>query len=165
MRLLGISALVLALGLSTAALAADKPAEAVKAAPAPLFEPDEVSSEGSVTVRGARIDYKAVAGTLVVHPKGWDDAAKPKADATGDEAPAEASMFYTAYFKKGAPAADRPLLSIHHPNSTRYCHGPFFQSRIPDPAPSRSETRPPVSTALRGSGDCHRLYHRRLYRL
>ena len=76
MRLLGISALALGLGLSTAALAADKaadaakPAEAVKAAPAGLFQPEEVASEGSVTVRGAKIDYKAVAGTLVIHPKG-----------------------------------------------------------------------------------------------
>lgn len=118
MRLLGISALALALGLSTAALAADKPAdaakpaEAAKAAPAGLFQPEEVASEGSVTVRGAKIDYKAVAGTLVIHPKGWDDAAKPKAEASSDEAPAEASMFYTAYFKKGAPAADRPILFV-----------------------------------------------------
>ncbi len=118
MRLLGISALALALGLSTAALAADKPAdaakpaEAAKAAPAGLFQPEEVASEGSVTVRGAKIDYKAVAGTLVIHPKGWDDAAKPKAEASSDEAPAEASMFYTAYFKKGAPAADRPIMFV-----------------------------------------------------
>jgi carboxypeptidase C (cathepsin A) len=115
MRLLGISALALALALGTPALAADKPAEATKpaaaakAATTALFEPDEVASEGSVTVRGARIDYKAVAGTLVVHAEGWDDAAKPKAD---DEAPAEASMFYTAYFRKGAPAADRPIMFV-----------------------------------------------------
>lgn len=118
MRLLGISALALAFGLSTAALAADKPAdaakpaEAAKAAPSGLFQPDEVASDGTVTVRGTKIDYKAVAGTLVIHAKGWDDAAKPRADAVGDEAPAEASMFYTAYFKKGAPAVDRPIMFI-----------------------------------------------------
>ncbi|WP_421839569.1 S10 family peptidase [Novosphingobium sp.] len=140
MRLLGISALALALGLSTAALAAEKPAdaakpaEAAKAAPSALFEPDEVSSEGSVTVHGARIDYKAVAGTLVVHAKGWDDAAKPKAEAVGDEAPAEASMFYTAYFKKGAPAADRPLLFVFNGgpgSSTVWLHmGAFGPRRV-----------------------------------
>ncbi len=132
----GISALALTLGLSTAALAADvaKPAEAAKAAPSALFEPDEVASEGSVTVRGARIDYKAVAGTLVVHAKGWDDAAKPKADAVGDDAPAEASMFYTAYFKKGAPAADRPVMFVFNGgpgSSTVWLHmGAFGPRRV-----------------------------------
>jgi len=40
------------------------------------FKPQEQTSEGAVTVDGSRIDYQAVAGTLVVHPKGWDDAAK-----------------------------------------------------------------------------------------
>lgn len=140
MRLLGISALALALGLGTAALAADKPtdaakaAEAVKATPAGLFQPDEVASDGSVTVHGTRIDYRAVAGTLVVHPKGWDDAAKPKADADKDEPPAEASMFYTAYFKKGAPAAERPIMFVFNggPGSaTLWLHiGAFGPRRV-----------------------------------
>jgi hypothetical protein len=40
-----------------------------------IFTPDSVESEGSVSVGGQRIDYRAVAGTLVVHPKGYDDAA------------------------------------------------------------------------------------------
>lgn len=140
MRLLGISALALAFGLSTAAFAADKPAdtpkpaEAAKAAPAALFQPEEVASEGSVTVRGAKIDYKALAGTLVVHPKGWDDAAKPKAEASSDESPAEASMFYTAYFKKGAPAADRPIMFVFNGgpgSSTVWLHmGAFGPRRV-----------------------------------
>ena len=37
------------------------------------FTPEEVTSTGSVTVAGQRIAYHAVAGTLVVHAKGWDD--------------------------------------------------------------------------------------------
>src|ERR1700731_53515 len=89
-----------------------------KAVKAPLFAPESVASEGSVTVEGTRIDYKAVAGTLIVHPKGWDDAAHPergddKGD-KGDRGPEsgggpEASMFYVAYFKKGVSGPARPI--------------------------------------------------------
>src|SRR6476620_5282298 len=48
------------------------------AAPTPNFKPESSNTSGSVTVEGSRIDYQAVAGTIVVHPKGWDDAAKPE---------------------------------------------------------------------------------------
>ena len=34
-----------------------------------FFKPDSSTSSGSVSVEGRRIDYQAVAGTLVVHPK------------------------------------------------------------------------------------------------
>jgi len=34
-----------------------------------LFHPESVESEGSVTVEGSRIDYRATAGTIIVHPK------------------------------------------------------------------------------------------------
>ena len=34
-----------------------------------FFKPEEKTSDGSVTVGGKRIDYQAVAGTLVVHPQ------------------------------------------------------------------------------------------------
>jgi carboxypeptidase C (cathepsin A) len=59
------------------------------------FEPLAVTSTGSVAVGGAHIEYRAVAGTLVVHAKGRDNA--------------EASIFYVAYFKCDAKAADRPI--------------------------------------------------------
>jgi carboxypeptidase C (cathepsin A) len=104
----------------TAAKSADAPGAKTEATPArtALFTPESVSSEGSVTVEGTRIDYKAVAGTLVVHPKGWDDAAKPAAD---DKTPApeagggaEASMFYVAYFKKGVPSTGRPITFLYN---------------------------------------------------
>ena len=84
----------------------------------PHLAPEETKTDGSVQVGGAQIDYQAVAGTLVVHPKGWDDAtplgdAKPSDAAKPGEADknptAEASMFYTAYFKHGAEAAGRPI--------------------------------------------------------
>jgi len=76
----------------------------------PEFKPTSVVTDGSVTVAGKRIDYRAVAGTLIVHARGWDDAAPAGARDDGHVNPtAVASMFYTAYFKKGARAADRPI--------------------------------------------------------
>src|ERR1700723_1346021 len=53
----------------------DHPADAAKGAG--KFEPfksESKTSSGSVTVGGQTIAYQAVAGTLIVHPKGWDDA-------------------------------------------------------------------------------------------
>src|SRR5690348_6855925 len=70
------------------------------------FKPTEVTSTGSVTVGGSRIDYQAVAGTLVVRADGSDAGVTPQDD---KNAPAEASMFYAAYFERGAPAAGRPV--------------------------------------------------------
>jgi hypothetical protein len=74
-----------------------------------FFKPRKVLSGGTVTVGGQKIDYTAEAGTVVVHQADWDDtdwretAATGKAKDEAKDAPAEASMFYTAYFKKGAP--------------------------------------------------------------
>jgi carboxypeptidase C (cathepsin A) len=92
-----------------------------------LFSPEQVTSEGFVTVEGQRIDYRAIAGTIVVHPKDWDDAVtreqaggaakeeKEKEDLGDEDNPkAEASMFYVAYFKKGAPSADRPITFLYN---------------------------------------------------
>lgn len=94
------SLLFLALGLCVgAAQAADTPQ-------ATAFNPTEVASTGAVTVGGSRIEYQAVAGTLVVHPEGWDEAAA--ADHAKSSGP-ESSMFFAAYFKRGVPAADRPV--------------------------------------------------------
>ena len=103
-----------------------------------LFEPESSTTEGSVTVEGKRIDYQAVAGTIVVHPKGWDDAAwREKAGSDlGDkkDAKAEASMFYVAYFKKGAPSADRPITFLYNGgpgSSTVWLHmGAFGPRRV-----------------------------------
>ena len=69
-----------------------------------------------MTVGGRPIAYQAIAGTLVVHPKGFDDVPNPKReegakdDGDEDHGPnAEASMFYVAYLAKGAPAEGRPV--------------------------------------------------------
>ena len=81
-----------------------------------IFAPESASSDGSIAVEGQRVDSRAVAGTIVVHPKGWDDAAarehadkddKDLGDASNPKA--EASIFYVDYFKKGAPSAGRPI--------------------------------------------------------
>jgi carboxypeptidase C (cathepsin A) len=91
-------AIVLGLCISAAG-AADAPR-------APKLKPTEVTSTGAVTISGSRIDYQAAAGTLVVRADGSD----PSTAAQDDKSPpAEASMFYAAYFKRGAAAAERPI--------------------------------------------------------
>ena len=102
---------------------ADKP----QSPAAEYFKPEQSITSGSVE----GIDYQAVAGTLVVHPKGWDDVK----DKTNKENPdAEASMFYVAYFKKGAPAANRPVTFIYNGgpgSSTVWLHmGAFGPKRV-----------------------------------
>ena len=121
---------------------ADKPSATATASPdhGVLFQPESASSDGSVTVEGQRIDYRAVAGTLVVHPKNWDDAAWREQQDKGKDLEdsknpkAEASMFYVAYFKKGAPAADRPITFLYNGgpgSSTVWLHmGAFGPRRV-----------------------------------
>lgn len=77
-----------------------------------FFEPEEVRSTGTVTVGGQPIAYDAVAGTLVVHAKDWEDTDKLDAvtsDDKKDPRKPEASMFYTAYFRQGVPSLARPI--------------------------------------------------------
>lgn len=95
---------------------APKPSTTDSDAAPPHTVRNEVWSDGSVTVGGAKIDYCAVAGTLLVHPKDWDDAA-PTSDtaAKGDtddspkNPPTVASMFYVAYLKRSIEASARPI--------------------------------------------------------
>ena len=92
---------------------ADKKAESAQPAKA-FFHAGETRSTGSVTVAGQPIPYDAVAGTLVVHAKDWQDTDQAEADADTSSkdknAPKpEASVYYVAYFKQGAPAAGRPI--------------------------------------------------------
>jgi carboxypeptidase C (cathepsin A) len=84
-----------------------------------FFHPSETRSTGTVIVGGQPIAYDSIAGTLVVHAKGWEDTdavesaadSDSKSDDKGKPKP-EASMFYTAYFKQGAPAAGRPITFV-----------------------------------------------------
>lgn len=109
------------------------------------FKPESKASEGSVTVGGRHIDYQAVAGTLVVHAKGWDDVPQ-NADKDAKEGPAEASMFYVAYFKKGAKASERPVTFIFNGgpgSSSVWLHmGAFGPRRVVTADDSHSEAAP-----------------------
>ncbi len=137
--LIPLVALLVSTAPAHAAEAPDKKDDAKSAPGHALFQPSEVSSNGSVTVGGTRIAYRAVAGTLVVHPKGWSDTdALDRNAAKGDDKdakkPAEASMFYTAYFKNGAPAASRPITFLFNGgpgSSTIWLHmGAFGPVRV-----------------------------------
>jgi carboxypeptidase C (cathepsin A) len=80
-----------------------------------FFHPNEVRSTGVLTLGGQPIAYDAVAGTLVVHAKEWEDTDTVEADAdkSADKdkngPKPESSMFYTAYFQQGVPSATRPI--------------------------------------------------------
>jgi carboxypeptidase C (cathepsin A) len=117
-------ALLASFSLTTAAaLAAAAPRApartppAAGAAPMNDFTARSVKSTGTVNVEGHSIAYDAVAGTLIVHPKGWDDAAKP-AGPQGEigtaNGPPVASMFYVAYFKHGADPRTRPVTFLYN---------------------------------------------------
>ena len=140
-----ITAATLAFALAGCATAQSKEARPATEKPvpdAPMFAPTEVESRGSVTVGGVAIPYRAVAGTLVIHPKGWDDTVpierKRDKDAAEDVPNSEASMFYTAYFKEGAPAESRPVTFLFNggPGSpTLWLHmGAYGPVRVETPA-------------------------------
>ena len=71
------------------------------------FKAEQQASKGSVTIGGVAIPYDAYAGTIVVHPKGYDDVVQNR-DPNDKSLQAQASMFYVAYLKsdtKGSGAA------------------------------------------------------------
>ncbi|MDE2467071.1 MAG: peptidase S10 [Alphaproteobacteria bacterium] len=76
------------------------------------FKTTEAKSTGSVTVGGQSISYQAVAGNLVVHSKGWSDTPSSEHADKTKNASAEASMFYVAYFRRGADLSRRPITFI-----------------------------------------------------
>jgi len=129
--------LAVVLAISTcaiwAATDAPKPAESdAKRATHKLepFEPEAVTSNATVTVGGRALAYQAVAGTLVVHPRGWDDVLDPNVE-KWDDSPV-ASMFYVAYFKTGS--GPRPITFLYNGgpgSSTMWLHlGAFGPRRI-----------------------------------
>jgi carboxypeptidase C (cathepsin A) len=97
------------------------------------FKPEQQTSKGSVTVGGNVINYDAYAGTLVVHPKGWDDVPQ-NADPDPKNRSAEASMFYVAYFKSDTKGAPRPVTFLYNGgpgSSTVWLHmGAFGPKRV-----------------------------------
>jgi carboxypeptidase C (cathepsin A) len=74
-------------------------ADAMDASTKGNVEPKESTTNGSVTVEGHAISYRAVAGTLTLK--------------NAKDEPA-ASMFYVAYFQNGAPTAGRPITFFYN---------------------------------------------------
>ena len=108
--------------------------------------PDSIT-QGTVTVGGEAIAYRAVAGTLTVGATDIQDATlgldgrllpdageKPPDAAKPDEAPPTARMFFTAYFKNSVPAEGRPLMFLYNGgpgSSTMWLHmGSFGPRRV-----------------------------------
>jgi carboxypeptidase C (cathepsin A) len=111
----------------------DAPAAKPEAAKPEQFKPEQQASKGSVTVGGNLINYDAFAGTLVVHPKNWDDVPQ-NADKDDKNQPPEASMFYVAYFKSDNKGAARPVTFLYNGgpgSSTVWLHmGAFGPKRV-----------------------------------
>ena len=118
------------------AFAADKP-------PAPsradlysgkFFKAEETITQGSA----GGVAYQAIAGSIVVHPQDWNDAAQnggaKNPDAKDDAASAEASMFFVYYAKRGASAEQRPITFLYNGgpgSSTVWLHmGAFGPKRV-----------------------------------
>src|SRR5579863_6024587 len=99
----------------------------------PDFKPEQQQSKGSVTIGGVAIPYDAYAGTIVVHPKGYDDVAQNR-DPNDKALQAQASMFYVAYFKSDAKGAPRPVTFLYNGgpgSSTVWLHmGAFGPKRV-----------------------------------
>ncbi|MGD0528706.1 MAG: peptidase S10 [Polyangiaceae bacterium] len=122
------------------------------------FANEEKITTGHVTVGKQRIDYRAVAGTLVVHARGWDDVAarldledKEKGGKEGEGkhgglTSPEASIFYAAYFKQGVPAESRPVTFFFNGgpgSSTVWLHmGAFGPRRVATPSDRHLQAAP-----------------------
>jgi carboxypeptidase C (cathepsin A) len=99
-----------------------------------FFKAEESVTNGSA----AGVSYTATAGTLVVHPKDWNDAAQAggdkNPDAKDDSSSAEASMFFVYYAKRGAPPGSRPITFLFNGgpgSSTVWLHmGAFGPKRV-----------------------------------
>ena len=132
--------------LSLDVKAQDKKPEQKSEAPgtATDLQPDS-TTEGTVTVNGQVIAYKAVAGTLTVGATNAQDAmlgldgkllpdSGEKAPDKPEDAPATARMFYVAYFKKASAGEKRPVTFLYNGgpgSSTMWLHmGSFGPRRV-----------------------------------
>jgi len=119
-----------------ALVAADAPKGESKA---DLYSGKFFKSEESVTTGSVNgISYQAVAGTLVVHEKDWNDVAQnggsKNPDAKADESSPEASMFFVYYSKRGESPENRPITFLYNGgpgSSTVWLHmGAFGPKRV-----------------------------------
>jgi carboxypeptidase C (cathepsin A) len=97
------------------------------------FKQEQQATKGSVTIGGNVVNYDAFAGTLIVHPEGWDDVPQ-NAEKDDKNKPAEASMFYVAYMKSDPKGASRPVTFLYNGgpgSSTVWLHmGAFGPKRV-----------------------------------
>ena len=163
-RLAGFAVFVAAASTISGALAAqEKPAErggeakTAAGSATTVAAPDSIT-EGTVTVSGQAIAYRAVAGTITVGATDQQDATLAfdgsllpdsgvKAPADPAEAPPTARMFYVAYFKKDTTDENhRPVMFIYNggPGSaTMWLHmGTFGPKRIVLPDVDHQEGAP-----------------------
>src|ERR1700685_2170306 len=130
---LTILGLMLCLGPASAQTK-DDPAQAKQASSKPEdLKPEQQASKGSVTISGTKIPYDAFAGTIVVHPKGWDDVPQ-NADKDDKDLEPAASMLYVASFKSGEQSGQRPVAFFYNGgpgSSTVWLHmGAFGPKRV-----------------------------------
>ncbi len=112
----------------------DDPAQGKQTSAKPEgLKPEQQASKGSVTIAGTTTPYDAFAGTIVVHPKGWDDVPQ-NADKDDKNLEPQAGMFYVAYFKSGDPSGQRPITFFYNGgpgSSTVWLHmGAFGPKRV-----------------------------------
>lgn len=137
------------LGMAVTAVASERKVGAIPPEiDAEVFTPRAVTTYGSVSVGGHQIAYRAVAGAIVVHPKGWDDAAgsgRSRNSIGSPTGPPVASMSYFGYFKRGSDAQTRPVTFLFNGgpgSSTMWLHmGAFGPVRVV----TRSDTHTPAA--------------------
>src|SRR6476646_6014342 len=129
----------------------DKDREKVEPQVAQYFKNDDTGTDSSVTVEGSSVGYHTIAGTIIVHPKAWDDVTQsieaeagppPNPETEGaQKAPppqqdtgARASMFYLYYAKSGERPESRPVTFLFNGgpgSSTVWLHmGAFGPRRV-----------------------------------
>jgi carboxypeptidase C (cathepsin A) len=123
----------------------DKKSEKSTDSSASIGAPADSITEGTVTVGGQAIAYKAVAGTLTVGATNSQDAmigldgkllpdSGIKPTDKPEDAPATARIFYAAYFKKGPATENRPITFLYNGgpgSSTMWLHmGSFGPRRV-----------------------------------
>src|SRR5512140_131348 len=102
----------------------DKGKEKDPSPPAQTVAPPDSSTEGTVSIGGEAVAYRAIAGTITVGSTEAQDSTLAangsilpdsgvKAATDPNEAPATARMFYVAYFKKAAVSSHRPVMFLY----------------------------------------------------
>lgn len=80
-----------------------------------LLRAETHDTKGSYAAAGRRIAYRAVAGTMIVRPRGAEDAAASKpAPADPAMADPEAAMSYVAYFRTDDKNPHRPVMFLYN---------------------------------------------------